>query len=147
MISVLYALYAEYYQYISPCPLCIAERVVIFTIGLLSLFFALHNPKNNIVRVYAFIILILAMFGIKIVAKHLWIMNLPPEQQPTSCGMPLDVLFQRVPLNGFISYILRGDAECAKISWNILGVSAPLLVMVLFAVISIMSIMIILNKK
>jgi len=145
--AVAYAFYAQYSQHITPCPLCIAERIIIATSGCLSLLFALHNPKNYLRHIYGVIILGIGLFGIKIVARHIWLINLPPDQQPTSCGMPLEVLFQRIPLNGFISYVLRGDGECAKVTWQVFGVSAPNIVLLLFSMTILMSICVIFNRK
>lgn len=130
VLSVIYALYAEFYLGDKPCPLCIAQRVIIIIIGLVALIAVLHNPKSWFNQFYGVIIAGLAIFGIKVAAHHVWLMHLPEDQQPMSCGMPLGILYQRLPLNKFVNIILQGDAECGKVSWQILGMSAPTVVII-----------------
>jgi disulfide bond formation protein DsbB len=43
--------------------------------------------------------------------------------------MPLDILFKKIPLGGFINTILSGTAECAMVSWKVFGFSGPLVSM------------------
>ena len=135
LASVAYALYAELYLNATPCPLCIAQRVIIAGIGLLALIFAIHNPHNWLKYIYNLIIAGLAIFGIKVAAHHIWLINLPPEKQPLSCGMPLEILYKKLPLNNFISHILQGDAECGKVNWIIFGVNAPTAVVILCSIV------------
>jgi protein dithiol:quinone oxidoreductase len=135
LASVAYAMYAEFYLNATPCPLCIAQRVIIASIGILAFIFAIHNPKNCLKYIYNLIIGGLAGFCMKIAGHHIWLINLPPEKQPLSCGMPLEILYKKLPINTFISYILQGDAECGKINWIIFGVNAPTAVVILSSVI------------
>ena len=137
--SVAFAFYAEYYQGMEPCPLCIAERVVIGTIGLLALIYALHNPTGWMRKIYSLILISCALFGIKIAAHHLWLMGLPPELQPLSCGLPLSVLFQKVPLHSFLHTVLQGDAECGKVTWLIFGLKPPFALIILCSIIILLS--------
>lgn len=145
--SISYALFAEYHNFIKPCPLCIAQRIIIAIIGIFALLFALHNPQNILMRIYGLIITGISAFGIKVAAHHLWLMNLPPDQQPLSCGMPLEVLYKKLPLNNFIGYILKGDGECGKVNWTILGMSGPAAVIVLLSVCIIISLYIIFAEQ
>ena len=145
--SLAYAFYAEFYQGMEPCPLCIAQRVIIFVIALLSLIYALHNPRGVLSRIYGLIITVFAAAGIKIAAHHVWLINLPPEQQPLSCGMPLTMLYQRVPLQSFLHTILQGDAECGKITWKVMGILPPVAVIILCSIIAILGLLVTLRKK
>ncbi len=95
----------------------------------------LHNPKNIIKKIYSLILIAISGFGLKVAFHHKWLMSLPPEQQPLSCGMPLSVLYQRLPLNNFLKMILQGDAECGKISWQILGMTPPTALIIFYFVI------------
>jgi len=42
-LAVAYAMYAEYFLGFEPCPLCIAERIIISVIALLSLIYTLKQ--------------------------------------------------------------------------------------------------------
>ena len=146
-ISLAYAYYAQYYQNLEPCPLCIAQRLIIAVILLLSLLYGIHNPKTVLSKVYSLVLISFAAFGIKTAAHHQWLMNLPPEQQPLSCGMPLDVLFRRVPLDSFLHTVLQGDAECGKVTWIIFGITPPIAVILLCGFVILLSLVILLRKK
>lgn len=121
------AIYSQYFNGADPCPLCIAQRIVYFAIGIISLVAAIHNPKKWGNAIYGIFLLGLVIFGIKIAYHHVWLQSLPPSEWPASCGMPLEILYKKVPLSGFIHTILSGSAECAMVTWKVWGISAPLI--------------------
>lgn len=136
ILSLGYAFYAEFCRQIEPCPLCVVERIILLAITIPASIFFLHNPRHKIFKwIYSTIIIIIAGFGIKVAAHHVWLTNLPLDRQPLSCGMPIDVMYQNLPLSSFLHKILAGDAECARVNWHILGVNAPLAVLLLYSVI------------
>lgn len=142
------AFYAEFNLHIEPCPLCIAERVILFTILIPATIFFVHNPKTKIFQwSYSIIIIVIAGFGIKVAAHHVWLTNLPPNLQPLSCGMPLSVMYQNLPLNSFLHKVLEGDAECAKVNWHILGINAPTIAVALFTFILALTIALVSSKR
>lgn len=134
-LTLAYAYYSQYFNGATPCPLCIAQRVIIAIIGALSLLFGLLGVSGIINRFCNLLVAAFAIFGIKIAAHHLYLMNLPPEQQPLSCGMPLEILYQRLPLSGFIHHILQGDAECGKVNWLVFGMRGPTAMIILCLII------------
>ena len=142
ILSIAYAYYAQFHRGYQPCPLCIAERVILATTGLLALIYAIHNPLGWMRRVYGIILISIAIFGIKVAAHHQWLINLPEDQQPLSCGMPLAVLYDRVPLHSFLHTVLQGDAECSKVNWLILGMTGPTAVIVLCSLIIVLALII-----
>lgn len=135
ILALAYAYYSQYYLGAIPCPLCIAERVIVALIGILALIFGLSGQAGIINKFLSLILGALSVFGIKTAAHHLYLMNLPPEQQPLSCGMPLEVLYQKLPLSGFLHYILKGDAECGRVNWLVFGMRGPTAMIVLCSVI------------
>lgn len=145
--SILYSFYAQYHLKVVPCPLCITQRIIIIAICSLSLIFAIIKANGLITKIFNFIIAMLTVFGIGVALKHLWLINLPPEKQPLSCGIPLEVIYNKVPLSNFLQYILQGDAECAKIDWIVLGMKAPMAVVVLCSIILILTIYNALHKQ
>lgn len=146
LISFCYSLFAQYYQNIEPCPLCMIQRWTLFLITILAFTFMLHNPKNLLIKLYSLIIIGLSTFGIKIAYQHLCLISLPKSQQPQSCGMPLDVLFYKLPFLNFINYILKGDAECSKIDWKIFGIIAPQAFMILCMIFILLMLFTLFNK-
>jgi disulfide bond formation protein DsbB len=147
LFSILYALFAQYYQNFEPCPLCLAQRWVLYLITGLALLFALHNPINILIKAYSLIIIGFSIFGIKIAYHHLWIISLPEDQRPASCGMPLSMVFNKLNLGEFIQYILKGSAECGKIDWKIFGMIAPQAFIVLCAIIIILMLLVLFSKQ
>lgn len=133
---IAYAVYAQYYQGAEPCPLCIVQRVIYALTSLISLVALLHNCRAWGNSIYAGLLLLNNGFGIKIAYHHLWLQNLPAEQWPASCGMPLSILYKKIPLSGFIHTILSGSAECAAVDWKILGISGTFLSLCCFILLS-----------
>ena len=147
ILTIAYALYAEYFQGQEPCPLCIAQRVIVIIIGIIAIIGFLINSTGVIVRIIALINTGFAIFGIKVAYHHIWLQNLPEDQQPLSCGMPLGMLYDKLPLDGFLKYVLAGDGECAKISWKILGMSAPMASLALFIILGLMSLYMVFRRN
>lgn len=128
---IAYAYYSQYYLGAMPCPLCIVQRLVIIAIGLLALIFGIFGVSGILNKIVSIIIACIAIFGISIAKRHLHLMNLPPDQQPLSCGMPLEVQFERLPFSKFVHYVLQGDAECGKVNWLVFGMKGPTAMIVL----------------
>ena len=124
--SLGYALYSQYYHGDDPCPLCIAQRIIYLIIGVIALLALIVNCKKLGNYIYGILTLGFAGFGIKVAAHHVWLQSLPQDQWPASCGMPLEILYKRVPLSGFLHTILSGSAECAAVTWTIFGISSPI---------------------
>ena len=137
--SVAFALFSQYHDLVEPCPLCIAQRVIYFLIGLVAIFAFFHKSLSFPSKVYALILLAIAAFGAKVAYHHVWLQSLPPEQWPASCGMPLSVLYKQIPLTGFIHTILSGTAECAMINWKVFGISGPFLSLCNFILIALLA--------
>lgn len=145
--AVAFALYAQFYQNAEPCPLCIAQRVFYTLIAFFALCAAFNNCKTWGNCIYAIIILAIALFGAKIAHHHVWLQSLPPEQWPASCGMPLEILYKKIPLSGFIKTVLTGTAECAAVDWKVLGISGPLVSMYGYILIALMAIYTLMPRK
>ena len=46
------ALYMEHVMALEPCPLCIMQRVMVISIGLIALVGAVHGPAKSGIQVY-----------------------------------------------------------------------------------------------
>jgi disulfide bond formation protein DsbB len=122
-----FALYAQYVLMMDPCPLCILQRVVFIALGVLFLIGGLHAPRGGGRVVYAALVALVALAGVAIASRHLWIQSLPADQVP-SCGAPLGYLLEtRAGNGGLIGVLLKvlsGSGECAKVE-PILGLPMP----------------------
>ncbi|MCC2625848.1 MAG: disulfide bond formation protein [Burkholderiales bacterium] len=132
---IAYAYFSQYSMHATPCPLCIVQRLVLIAVGLLALIFGLCGVSGLFNKIISIIIGGITAFGIHIAMRHLHMMNLPPDQQPLSCPMPLDVQFQRLPFSSFLHYVLQGDAECGKVNWLVFGMRGPTAMIVVCCII------------
>jgi disulfide bond formation protein DsbB len=126
---VAYALYAQYVQGLEPCPLCILQRVAVMAAGVLFLVAALHDPAERGARAYGVLIDLVAMAGIVIAARHIWIMAQPPGSV-AECGASLDYMMEVLPLHEVLAKVLTGSGECAKLDWQFLGLNMPTWVLI-----------------
>jgi disulfide bond formation protein DsbB len=121
---IAYALYLQYWQFLDPCPLCLFQRFAVIGLGIAFLLAALHDPKVSGARVYAVLIAVVAIGGIAISARHIWIQMQPAGSVP-SCGASLNYLFEIMSFLDVIKKVFSGSGECAKIDWQLLGLSMP----------------------
>ncbi len=118
-----FALYAEYELGMTPCPLCIFQRIAFLVMGLFFLLGALHAPRGNGRWVYTGLVLAGAAGGIVTAARHLWLQTLPPDQVP-SCGPGLGYMLDAFPFAKMLKLVFTGSGECAKVD-PVLGLPMP----------------------
>jgi disulfide bond formation protein DsbB len=128
-----YAYYAQFVMHLEPCPLCIFQRIGIFMLGVVFLVATLHDPTAFGRRIYAVLLALAALATIGIALRHLYIQSLPPDAVP-ACGASLDVLINYAnslaDLIGVLANVLKGSGECAKITWEFLGLAMPAWVLI-----------------
>lgn len=119
-----YALYAQHYLMLEPCPLCILQRIAVVGMGLVFLLAALHNPGGVGRFVYALLLVLPMSLGAIVAGRHAWLQMLPEDQVP-ECGPGLDYMWKNFPLADVINMVFRGSGECADVDWQLLGLSMP----------------------
>ena len=96
--SMLFAvLYLERTLYLDPCPLCILDRVVIMTLGVLFLIALVHGPRTIFAKIYGVLCIVMSSIGIGLASRHIWLQNLPKDQVP-ECGPDLYFMLDTLPL-------------------------------------------------
>jgi len=128
-----YAYYAQFVMHLEPCPLCIFQRVGVFALGVVFLIAALHDPAPVGRRVYAVLLALAASVTIGIALRHLYIQSLPPDAVP-ACGASLDFMLKVFSLSEVLVKVLTGSGECAKVTWQFLGLAMPAWVLISAAV-------------
>ena len=118
------ALYLQYVLHEEPCPLCMVQRVIFISILVLFVIAALHNPKRGGVKVYGALISLLALSGIGVASRHIWIQHLPKDEVP-ACGPGLDYMLQNFPMADVWQELLHGSGECAAKGWSFLALGIP----------------------
>lgn len=127
------ALFFQYVQHLEPCPLCIVQRWVVIAVGLVLLAGGLHSPRAWGQRVYGLLTILFASLGAAIAARHAWIQNLPPFQQP-GCGADLDTMLDRFPVLKTAALVWAGTSDCATVTWSFLGLGMPAWLLAFFVV-------------
>jgi disulfide bond formation protein DsbB len=119
-----FGLYLQYIQHQDPCPLCMVQRVIFIAILVLFAIAAVHGAKRVGERVYAVLISLLALSGVAVAARHIWIQHLPPELVP-ACGPGLDYMLETMPMANVLKELLHGSGECAAHGWTFLTLGIP----------------------
>jgi disulfide bond formation protein DsbB len=135
-----FALYLQYVVGEDPCPLCLLQRIAFMGLGLVFLIAALHGPRRTAAGVYGFLLLLFALAGGAIAARHVWLQSLPKNMVP-ECGPGLEYILSRFPLQKAIDMVLRGSGECAEKGWTFLGLSIAGWSLVWFVLLAILALM------
>lgn len=124
-----YAYYAQFVLHLEPCPLCIFQRVGVFAIGIAFLIAAAHEPVGWGRRVYASLLALSALGTVGVALRHLYIQHLPEGSVP-ACGASLDFMLKVFSLSEVLVKVLTGSGECAKVTWQFLGLAMPAWVLI-----------------
>jgi len=124
-----YALYVQHGLGLEPCPLCILQRVAVLAAGVLFVAAMVHDPADRGARAYGVLIDVVALAGIFIAARQMWIIAQPPGAV-AECGASLDYMMDVLPLHEVLAKVLTGSGECAKVDWMFLGLNMPTWVLI-----------------
>ena len=129
------ALFMQEHEGLEPCPMCILQRYAFVAIGLVALVAAIHGPQGVALRVYGALVVLLAIAGGGVSARHSYLQHFPPKFE--SCGTDLDFLINTFPLSQALPKIFAGTGSCSKIDWRMLGLTIPEWALVWFLAIAI----------
>ncbi len=143
VIGMSFALFfLQRYMGLSPCPLCIFQRIGLMVMGSFALIAALFNPKSKAVRLVLWLGSLLGIgWAAGVAARHVWLQHLPADQVP-SCGPGLDYWLDTLPMSEVLNQVFAGSGECASIDWTFLGFSIPEQSLLLFSLLLIVHILI-----
>lgn len=134
VITIGIVLYMEHVMLLSPCGLCITQRVFVILCGFVCLSSAIHNPGARGQRIYALSAASMCVFGSYFAIRQIWMQHLPPELVP-ACGPGLTYIFENFPFVETLNFLLKGDGNCAEVQWRFLGLlSIPELALIAFIV-------------
>jgi len=129
-----------------PCALCISQRIAIIAVGLTSLIACIHNPRTLGIKLYGFIGITFAFIGSAIAARHVYIQNLPEDEAPL-CGPGLGYMFETRPIFDALSLLLKGDGNCADVSFTFLSLSIPAWTLIAFVGLALFNIWVIFHSR
>lgn len=119
-----YGYYSQYVDGLEPCPLCITQRFFFFLTGILGLIAFLHRPQALGAKLYGVFGGLFAILGGAFATRQLYLQSLPEDLVP-ACGPSLSYILESFPLWDALDVLMRGDGNCAEISWIFLGISMP----------------------
>ncbi len=114
------ALYMEHVMLLQPCGLCITQRVFVILVGFICLAAAVHNPGEIGTRNYGLAAAAACVAGGYFAGRQIWLQHLPEDQVP-ACGPGLSYIMDNFPLMDLLSFLLKGDGNCAEVTWRFLG--------------------------
>ena len=140
-----FGLYLQHVVGLEPCPMCIMQRYAFVGVALTALVAGLHSPGRSGARVYAVVILLLALTGAGVAVRQTWIQLYPPEF--AECGPDLEFMLGSFPLADALPMIFQGAGDCSKIDWTFLGLSIANWSLVMFTLVALFAIATILRKR
>jgi len=134
--SMGFALYLDRVLGLTPCPLCMTQRVFVSGCGLVAVAAAIHGATGLWRRIYAALALLFAIGGGAVAGRHVWLQHLPEDQVP-ACGPDLQYMLENFPFTEALEMILMGDGNCAEVVWTFAGFSIPQQTLLLFSALSV----------
>ncbi|PIE42037.1 MAG: disulfide bond formation protein B [Gammaproteobacteria bacterium] len=116
--------FLQVYLELEPCPLCMIDRIFVTAAGLFFLLAFIHNPATFGQRIYGLFAALMALAGILVCWRHIYLQNLPTDLIP-SCAPDLDYMLEVLPTNEMLSIIFNTSGECADTQWVFLGFTIP----------------------
>ena len=117
-----YGYYLQYFDRQDPCPLCLVQRGFYYGVLLVFAVAALHFPARTGRAIYCGLAAFLALGGLAIAARQVWLQHLPANQVP-ACGPDLFFMMENFPLSRTLEKLFMGSGQCAEVTWRFLGLS------------------------
>ena len=142
-IGMVYALlFLQQHLGLSPCPLCVFQRIGLMVMGGFALIAALFNPKSKLVKLGLWLGSLIGIgWATGVAARHVWLQHLPADQVP-SCGPGLDYWLDTLPMSEVLNQVFAGSGECAVVDWSFLGLSIPEQSLIFFSLLIIVHLLI-----
>lgn len=117
---------------LEPCPLCISQRIIFMSLGVLFLISAFIPPKMILTKLFTGLQVLTALGGAGVAIRH-WYLQANKESMIADCGVGFDYMFENFPLEKALKLVFRGTGDCAAIDWTFLGLTLPQLGLISFA--------------
>jgi len=140
------AYYIEIALGIVPCPLCMLQRICFILIAMISLVALIHMPRNpGARRIYGIVNIFFASFGSMLAIRQLWLQH-SPEKAAQACVPGIRYIMQTLPFADALKVIFSGTAECARVTWTLLGMSMAVWSLLFFVCIVILMLMVVFGR-
>lgn len=118
-----YALYLQSMEGLLPCPLCVAQRIAYWCLGITALLAFLHDPQKMGRKIYSSLMLVFALLGATIAGRHAWLIRYPESFE---CGIsPEEAFLNALPIAEWWPTMFEANGDCADVSWQLLSLTIP----------------------
>ena len=135
--SLVYALYLQLVKNLLPCPLCVAQRLSYWVIGLTAIVAVAHNPRTLGRRLYSGVMMVAALVGGVVATRHSWLIRYPESFE---CGIsPEERLLNSLPIARWWPTMFEANGDCSESSWEFMSLTIPDWSAILFILMAILS--------
>ena len=118
-----YALYLQLVINLLPCPLCIAQRIAYWLVGLTAIFAFIHNPRGLSRQIYYSFITIFSLSGLVLALHHSWIIRYPEAFQ---CRISAEEEFlNSLSIADWWPSMFEANGDCADVKWELMSLTIP----------------------
>lgn len=118
-----YAQYLQHVENLLPCPLCVAQRLAYWMLGLTALLAFIHNPRLPARRIYGFFMTVFALTGAVIAFRQSWLIRYPESFE---CGIsPEEAFLNALPFAQWWPGMFEANGDCTDIDWEFLSLTIP----------------------
>ena len=135
--SLVYAVYLQLVKNLLPCPLCVAQRLSYWVIGLTAIVAVEHNPRSLGRRLYSGVMMIAALLGGVVATRHSWLVRYPDSFE---CGISSEEKFlNSLPIARWWPTMFEANGDCSESSWEFMSLTIPDWSAILFILMAILS--------
>lgn len=118
-----YAQYLQHVENLLPCPLCVAQRLAYWMLGLTALLAFIRNPQALARRIYGFFMAVFALIGAVIASRQSWLIRYPESFE---CGIsPEEAFLNSLPFAQWWPGMFEANGDCADVDWEFLSLMIP----------------------
>ncbi len=129
-------MYLQYVVDLEPCPLCVLQRLGYVVTGLLALPGTVFALGARAQRLLAGLALLTAVAGGAVATWHAYLVVYPPASM--TCGRPFQWFDDDFPLVLWLPKLFRGQGDCLRVDWTLLGLNIPQWALLVFVAISVL---------
>ncbi|MBC8996769.1 MULTISPECIES: disulfide bond formation protein B [unclassified Pseudomonas] len=131
--------YLEYVVGLTPCSLCLVQRLFLTLLSAFCGLAAIHGPKRVGLSLYWLLALLTSLGGTTAAWRQVLIQS-DPVLQLLNCSPAPETLFSGFPWLCALQRMSNGGADCAEISWTLFDLSVPEWSLLFFVAVSILAI-------
>ncbi|WP_064116386.1 disulfide bond formation protein B [Pseudomonas fluorescens] len=131
--------YLEYAVGLTPCSLCLVQRLFLTLLCVFCGLAAVHGPRRSGLWLYWLLTLGASLGGTTAAWRQVLIQS-DPVLQLTNCSPTSEMLFSGLPWICALQRMFNGGADCAEISWTLFDLSIPEWSLLFFVAVSILAV-------